>query len=178
MIGHKRDNLGRPVGSAHPNPILDTRAYNVKFPDGHVEEFTANVIAESVYSQVDRKGRQYLLMDEITDHKSDGKAVKVANMWIEGNGSRNRHMRRTTVGWKLCISWKDGTTSWEPLKNLKESNPVEVAEYAVANKIDHKPAFVWWVPFVLKTRKRIIKAVKRLHSKAYTQVWYTSTLIH
>jgi hypothetical protein len=31
------------------------------------------------------------------------------------------------------------------LKDLKESNPVEVAEYAVANKIDDEPAFAWWV---------------------------------
>jgi hypothetical protein len=31
------------------------------------------------------------------------------------------------------------------LKDLKESNPVKVAEYTVANKIDDEPAFAWWV---------------------------------
>jgi hypothetical protein len=37
------------------------------FPDGNVAEYSANVIAESLYSQVDDEGRQYLLMDEIID---------------------------------------------------------------------------------------------------------------
>ena len=30
------------------------------------------------------------------------------------------------------------------LKILKESNPVDVAEYAVARGIDNEPAFAWW----------------------------------
>eukprot|EP00980_Cylindrotheca_fusiformis_P019797 scaffold6944_cov68-Cylindrotheca_fusiformis.AAC.1 len=44
--------------------------------------------------------------------------------------------------------------------DLKESNPVEVAEYAVANKIEEEPAFKWWVPYVLKKRNRILSKVK------------------
>ena len=47
------------------------------------------------------------------------------------------------------------------MKDLKESNPIEVSEYAVANKIDHEPAFAWWVPDTLRKRNRIIKAVKQ-----------------
>ena len=66
----------------------------------------------------------------------------------------------TTKGWDLCVLWKDGSTSWVPLKDLKESNPIEVAEFAVAHKIHHEPAFVWWVPKVLKTRQRVLSAVK------------------
>ena len=87
-------------------------------------------------------------------------------MWIAGDGSRNRHMRCTTKGWKLCVSWKDGTTSWETLSNLKESNPVQVAEYAVTNKIDDAPAFAWWVKDVLRRgRERIIHAVQSRYLK-------------
>ena len=160
VVARKRGPDGNPIGQSHPNPILDTRVYDVQFPDGHVEEFTANVIAECVYSQVDREGRQYLMIKEIVDHKSDGNAVQIPDMWIAPTGSRNKHMRRTTKGWKLCIAWRDGTTTWEPLRNLKESNPVEVAEYAVANRIDHEPAFAWWVKDVLKHRECIIKAVR------------------
>eukprot|EP00980_Cylindrotheca_fusiformis_P025880 scaffold14789_cov72-Cylindrotheca_fusiformis.AAC.2 len=37
---------------------------------------------------------------------------------------------------------------------------VEVAEYAVANKIEEEPAFKWWVPYVLKKRNRILSKVK------------------
>jgi hypothetical protein len=43
---------------------------------------------------------------------------------------------------------------------LKESNPVQVAEYAVANGIDAKPAFAWWLPFTIKKKVSIIAKVK------------------
>jgi hypothetical protein len=55
-----------------------------------------------------------------------------------------------------------------PTWALKESNPVEVAEYAVANKIVSEPTFSWWVPFTLKKRDRIIGAVnKRIAKKTH-----------
>jgi hypothetical protein len=50
------------------------------------------------------------------------------------------------------------------LADLKESNPVEVAEYAATNNLHDEPAFAWWVPNVLKKRNIIIAAVtKRFH---------------
>ena len=69
--------------------------------------------------------------------------------------------RCNTIGWQLCCQWKDGSTSWEKLSDLKESHPIETAEFAVTAGIDHEPAFNWWVPHVLKKRDRIISMVKR-----------------
>ena len=46
------------------------------------------------------------------------------------------------------------------MADLKNSYPVQVAEYAVNNKIASEPAFAWWVPHVLKKRDRIIQKVK------------------
>jgi hypothetical protein len=37
------------VGEAHRNPILDTRVFNIEFPDGHVEGYATNVVAENLY---------------------------------------------------------------------------------------------------------------------------------
>lgn len=52
------------------------------------------------------------------------------------------------------MEWKDGSTSREWLKDLKESNPIEqVAEYAVANKLVSEHVFAWWVPDTLKKRE-------------------------
>jgi len=76
VISRKRDADGNPVGRRHHNPILDTREYEVEFPDGAVDTFTANLIAENMYSQVDADGRSYALLSEIIDHKSDGSAVR------------------------------------------------------------------------------------------------------
>ena len=55
------------------------------------------------------------------------------------------------------MEWKDGTTSWLPLKALKESNSVEIANYAIANKIDTEPAFDWWSKHLLHKQQRLIK---------------------
>ena len=71
-----------------------------------------------------------------------------------------RHPKVTTQGWELEVEWRDGMTSWVPLKDLKDSNPVPLAEYAVANKISEEPVFAWWVRPTLKRRDRIIKKVK------------------
>ncbi len=64
--------------------------------------------------------------------------------------------------------WKDGSTSWETLRNLKESNPLELAEYAVMHQISQEPAFAWWVPYTLKRRDRMVSSIvsrfkKRTH---------------
>jgi hypothetical protein len=52
------------------------------------------------------------------------------------------------------------------MANLKESNPVEVAEYAATKSLLDNPGFVWWAPHVLKKRTIIIAAVtKRYHKR-------------
>jgi hypothetical protein len=159
VTGCKRDTGGNPIGIANSNPILDTHVYTVEFPDGTEKEYSANIIAESLYSEVDQDGRQFQLINKIINHLSDESAVSRDDMYVDKDGS-NWHLRRTTKGWKLLIQWKDGMSMWERLANLKESNPVQVAEYAVANKLTEEPAFIWWIKDVLQRRNRIISKVK------------------
>jgi hypothetical protein len=66
------------------------------------------------------------------------------------------HLKRSAIGWQVCCQWKNCSTSWENLADLKESHPIGTAEYAVTKDIDLEPAFNWWVPHVLKKRDRII----------------------
>ena len=47
---------------------------------------------------------------------------------------------------------------------MKQSYPVETAEYAVNNKIGEEPAFAWWVREALRRRDRVI-------GKAKTRYW-------
>ena len=42
---------------------------------------------------------------------------------------------------------------------MKESNPIEVAEFAVSREIDDESAFCWWVPYTLHKHDRPISAV-------------------
>ena len=157
--GRKHDADGVPVGKRHPNPILDTRQYEVEFPDGSTEALAANLIAENIYAQVDEEGRTYSILGEILDHRTNGHALsKDDGYTVDKHGKR--HPKTTTRGWELQVEWKDGSTSWVPLKDLKESNPVELAEYAISNKIAEEPAFAWWVHQTLRRRSRIIAKVK------------------
>ena len=68
---------------------------------------------------------------------------------------------RTTKGWEICVLWKNGDTSWEQLKDLKEAtNPIETAKYATSHGIASEPAFNWWARHTLKKHDSIIAAVK------------------
>ena len=51
------------------------------------------------------------------------------------------------------------------MKLVKESYPVQLAEYAVGAAIDDEPAFKWWVPFTLKKRDVIIAAVNSRYAR-------------
>ena len=97
-----------------------------------------------MFTQVDSEGNQFLLLQEITDHdKKDHSAIPISEGTVRGaNGQAKPKV--TTRGWFLLVQWKDGSISWEKLTDLKASNPVEVAEYAVANRLLEEPAFKWW----------------------------------
>jgi hypothetical protein len=164
VLRRKRNADGDPIGKAHENPLFDTRQYEVEFADGSVGSYTANMIAESLYSVADSEGNHFLMLDELVGHKADKTAVPKEDGYIT-NQSGHRSRRTTTRGWKLCARWKDGSTSWEALKDLKESYPVQVAEYAIANGLEEEPAFAWWTRHVLKKRDRLIARVKSRYWK-------------
>ena len=155
----KRDSEGKLIGHSRPNPILYTALYEVEFDDGTVEAYHANIVAEHIFEQVDDQGFTKRYIDEIIDHKSDQTAIQKEHGYYNVGGTTRR--KRTTRGWRLLVRWKDGTTSWGHLKDVKNSNPLELAEYAVANSISIEPAFAWWVPYMLRQRTRVIKALKK-----------------
>ena len=159
-----KDENGLPVGTSHQNPILDTREYEVQLPDGSVECYTANMIADNIYAQVDDEGNSYTLLDEIIDHRSNNKAVKMEDAWVHTK-SGTRRRKPTTIGWDLLLQFKDGTTRWVRLADMKESFPIETAEYAIGNKIIEEPAFAWWGREVLRKRDRIICKTKTRYWK-------------
>ena len=68
--------------------------------------------------------------------------------------------RRTTKGWDLLFQWKYGSNDWIALKDTKDSNPIEVAQYELNKKLSDEPAFDWWINTIRKQKKRLIKKVK------------------
>ena len=140
MIKRTRGLDGKPIGRAHTNPLFDTREYEIKFTDGTREKYQANIIAENMYAQVDSEGNQYLLLQEITDHRSDNSAIPISEGMVRSANGMSKP-KQMTRGWFLLVQWHYGSVRWEKLADLKASNPVEVTEYAVVNWIIKEPAF-------------------------------------
>ena len=65
VIGRLTDRKGRPVGTYNANPLMDTRVYEVEFPDGLIQQYSANLIAESIHMECDEEGRRHQMMQEI-----------------------------------------------------------------------------------------------------------------
>ena len=93
------------------------------------------------------RGDTIRFFNKIVDHKTDG------------HESKDKKGCLTTKGHWLLVDWKDGTQQWIPLKDMKESFPLETAEFAHQNELHNLPAFAWWVPFTIKKRNKIISAV-------------------
>ena len=119
------------------------RMYEVEFLDGRTAEFSANAVAEHMFTQCDPAGNQYLLLDSIIDHEIDDTAVTDRDRYVYVNGCK--HYWKTTCGVKLCAQRKNGSTTWEQLIDLKQLYPLELAEYAIAQGINKTPAFAWWM---------------------------------
>ena len=62
----------------------------------------------------------------------------------------------TTKGWDVKVRWKDKSTNCVPLSEIRESNPIEFAEAAIAFKHDRGPAFNWWVQKFIKKCDQMI----------------------
>jgi hypothetical protein len=56
VMRHKRELDGTCKGRTSANSMLDSRDYEIKFPDGCSAEYTAHVITENMYAQCDTEG--------------------------------------------------------------------------------------------------------------------------
>ena len=136
------------------------REYEVEFTDGTIKKYAKNVIANNMYAQVDNESNMFQLLDEIMDHKKDDTAIDITNGTVT-LASGNEKPKITKQGWQLLVLWKDKSTSWVKLKDLKASNAVELAEYAVANQIAEEPAFKWCISNTLHKQNHIILNMKK-----------------
>ena len=144
-----RDANGIPIGVANDNPLLDTRIYEVEYLDGYKASLSANEIAQNLFAQVDEEGNRYVLFDSIIDHRKTSEALNKEDAFIKSN-SGGRRRKETTKGWEILVQWKDGSSTWETLKDMKNCYPIQTAEYSQQANINNEPAFAWWTHHVLK----------------------------
>ena len=149
---------GEEIGDYNVNPLLNTALYDVEFDDGTVRQYRANIIAQNLYEQIDDDGYFLTKLEAIIDYKKDSDALSQDESIIVTKSGQKR-IRQSTRGWKMLVKFTDGSNQWVPLRILKETNPVEVAEFAVARQIHQGPAFRWWVPYVLRKKDAIISSI-------------------
>jgi hypothetical protein len=149
---------GKLIGEYNNNPLLNSLLYECEFDDGTVKEYAANTIASHIFIESDADGFSSLILHHIVDHKSSEEAVKMADKYFFTSTGTKR-MRQTMQRWKFLVEWSNGLCHWINLTLLKESNLVQVAEYATSRNIAEEPAFAWWVPYILRKQDAIVKAV-------------------
>ena len=82
VVGWARDEDSDAIDKYNSNPILNNRVYDVMFPDGSIQQYTANLIAEKIYSQVHEDRHRYILTNEIIDHRKEDTAYDKADGYI------------------------------------------------------------------------------------------------
>ena len=102
-------------------------------------------------AQCDSEGNQYTLFDGICGHRKNHEYKSIP--------PNDQRRTKTTRGWDIQLQWTNGETSWLPLRDVKNSNPIELAEYAIANELENELAFKWWVKHALRRRDHFISKV-------------------
>ena len=80
-----------PSGVENPNPITDTRLYDLEYLDCTIKTLSENVIAENLLLQVDKEGPRQFMTDAIINHFSNSKALIHDNeLYSTKNGNKYR----------------------------------------------------------------------------------------
>ncbi|KAL7551098.1 hypothetical protein ACHAWF_014292 [Thalassiosira exigua] len=157
---------------AHHRPEWEARGQGSLQPDaGHFEDGThdhlmANKIAENLYAQVDDEAREILRFADIIDHRKDLTALTKENGFIKVKGGGSKCIK-TTKGWELLVEWKDGTSSWLPLRDAKEASPYRAGRV----RRDHGPG--QRAHLRVAGRLRAEEAVSD-HQEAKSKYWCTT----
>ena len=61
---------------------------------------------------------------------------------------------------EVLIQWKDGSTAWVTLKDMKNSYPEQMVKYVLQCRIEGNPEFEWWIQHMLEKCNRIIGNLK------------------
>jgi hypothetical protein len=112
VIKRTRGLDGDPISRAHASPLFDTREYEIEFTDGTNEKYQVNIIAENMFAQLDSKGNQNLLLQEIMDHKKDNSAIPISDSKISSANGQSKP--KTMARWVHKLGKAEGLEDIEP----------------------------------------------------------------
>ena len=82
VIRRNVDSNGQVLGYYKEIPMLNTILYDVQFPYGAIQTYSANLVAENILTQVDTDGYHNHLLGVILDRSEDKRAVEKKYQWI------------------------------------------------------------------------------------------------
>ena len=104
------------------------------------------MIAKNMVNQVDKDSFEYNLLECILDHEKTRDALSSDDERLVSDKGKHIH---SIDGRFFQLLWNDGNNEWVPLQEVRESNPIELAEYVRAKRLHEEPAFKLWVPVVI-----------------------------
>jgi hypothetical protein len=121
---HNGDGL--PIGrTRNPNPVFDNQ-HKVEFYNRSVAVYTANIKAENLAAINNAEEQPNAWFRVLIDHRTVSNATSMSNMpYTDKRGVSKPRM--TSDGWELYFQWTNGTTCSLPLRDIKDSNPIEAA---------------------------------------------------
>ena len=121
---------------------------------------------ENIFECTNDPDKSSSYLKDVVGHRKVNRAIPKSEGWMEINGKKRR--RISTKGWEFEVLWDDSSTSWIPLREIKHSYPLKVAEYVSKNNLADEVAFAWWVKDTMKKRDRVISsAIHRAPKKAF-----------
>ena len=90
------------------DPGLNYIVYDVEFPNDTIKEYSGNVIAENILTQIDDDVLTMLMMQGIIDHKTG--TVSKCDMYAVTRCGR-KNLRKIIYDWNLLVKQKDESES-------------------------------------------------------------------
>ena len=67
--------------------------------------------------------------------------------------------------WTVLVTWKDGSSTWEPLRIIRKENPIVAAKYAYDNGLLYKPGWRSLRRYA-KNKKKIARLMRQVELNA------------
>ena len=94
--------------------------YEVEYQVGHKAALAANIISENLFAQVDEEGKHSVLFDDIVYVRTYGTQVLQQDKFVNISSRKQRRVTKIK-GWEVNLKWKDGSTTWNKLKDIKDA---------------------------------------------------------
>ena len=107
--------------------------YEVNYLYGIVNKLTSNITAENTLSQIYSESCQYQLLIEVNYHNIYDISIAKVDVFIKYSNGK-LHRKRKNCLYKILVGWRDVSVYSITIKDLKQSNPVELSEYSLVNE--------------------------------------------